>query len=124
MRLNLNLFSIFQITVVTTGWISLAFTFRGNPIGSDIIVGWVGESSEAALIVSATFNFSTQMTEKLANKYVSQKKLLKHVIKIFFFYTVLMRRKVDMKNRLQINFLIQISVYLGRQINVDLVDFF
>ena len=73
MRLNLNLFSIFQITVVTTGWISLAFTFRGNPIGSDIIVGWVGESSEAALIVSATFNFSTQMAEKLANKYLKKK---------------------------------------------------
>ena len=72
MRLNLNLFSIFQITVVTTGWISLAFTFRGNPIGSDIIVGWVGESSEAALIVSATFNFSTQMAEKLANKYLKK----------------------------------------------------
>ena len=84
MRLNLNLFSIFQITVVTTGWISLAFTFRGNPIGSDIIVGWVGESSEAALIVSATYNFSTQMAEKLANKYLKKKKeLLKHVTKNF-----------------------------------------
>ena len=72
MRLNLNLFSIFQITVVTTGWISLAFTFRGNPIGSDIIVGWVSESSEAALIVSATYNFSTQMAKKQANKYLKK----------------------------------------------------
>ena len=110
---------------MTTGWISLAFTFRGNPIGSDIIVGWVGESSEAALIVSATFNFSTQMAEKLANKYLKKKKRITDACeKIFFFvYTVLMRRKVDMKNRLQINFLIQ-TVYLGRQINVNLVNFF
>ena len=109
---------------MTTGWISLAFTFRGNPIGSDIIVGWVGESSEAALIVSATFNFSTLMTEKLANRYL-KKKITEACEKIFFFvYTALMRRKVDVKNRLQINLLIQISVYLGRQINVNLVNLF
>ena len=58
---------------MTTGWISLAFTFRGNPIGSDIIVGWVGESSEAALIVSAPFNFPTLIAEKLAIN-ISKKK--------------------------------------------------
>ena len=69
---------------MTTGWISLAFTFRGNPIGSDIIVGWVGESSEAALIVSATFNFSTQMAEKLANKYLKKKIYLVIVCEKFF----------------------------------------
>lgn len=40
----------FQLEVVSTGWVSIALTFRGNLPGSDIIVGWVGEDGMATLV--------------------------------------------------------------------------
>ena len=42
----------FQIQVVTTGWVSLALTFRGSMVGSDIILGWISDTGAATLIVS------------------------------------------------------------------------
>jgi hypothetical protein len=44
--------AIFQIQVVTTGWVSLALTFRGSMVGSDIILGWISDTGAATLIVS------------------------------------------------------------------------
>lgn len=42
---------LLQIQAVTTGWVSLALTFRGNAVGADVIVGWVS-NGVATLIVS------------------------------------------------------------------------
>ena len=44
-------FSLFQFEVVTTGWVSLALTFRGDLRGADIIVGWV-DDGKATIVVS------------------------------------------------------------------------
>ena len=41
-----------QVQVVTTGWVSLALTFRGSLISSDIILGWIAPTGAATLIVS------------------------------------------------------------------------
>ena len=41
----------FQFEVVTTGWVSLALTFRGDLRGADIIVGWV-DDGKATIVVS------------------------------------------------------------------------
>ena len=43
--------SLFQFEVVTTGWVSLALTFRGDLRGADIIVGWV-DDGKATIVVS------------------------------------------------------------------------
>ena len=43
---------LFQIQAVGTGWISLALTFRGNLMGSDVVIGWVSQSGAATIIVS------------------------------------------------------------------------
>ena len=47
-------FSLFllQIQAVGTGWVSLALTFRGSMMGSDVLVGWVSEKGAATIIVS------------------------------------------------------------------------
>ena len=44
--------SPFQFEVLTTGWVSLALTFRGDLRGADIIVGWV-DDGKATIVVSA-----------------------------------------------------------------------
>lgn len=47
------LFSFFfQLEVVSTGWIGIALTFRGDFAGADIIAGWVAEDGAATIIVS------------------------------------------------------------------------
>ena len=43
--------SPFQFEVLTTGWVSLALTFRGDLRGADIIVGWV-DDGKATIVVS------------------------------------------------------------------------
>ena len=47
-------FSLFllQIQAVGTGWVSLALTFRGSMMGSDVLVGWVSEKGAATIMVS------------------------------------------------------------------------
>ena len=50
MNNNENFFC-FQVEVETEGWIAIALTFRGNIVGSDIIIGWVSDSGTATLIV-------------------------------------------------------------------------
>eukprot|EP00095_Tigriopus_kingsejongensis_P000886 snap_masked-scaffold409_size180341-processed-gene-0.2 protein:Tk00886 transcript:snap_masked-scaffold409_size180341-processed-gene-0.2-mRNA-1 annotation:"hypothetical protein DAPPUDRAFT_62540" len=39
-----------ELEVVSTGWVSIALTFRGNLAGADIIVGWVSEDGVATLV--------------------------------------------------------------------------
>ena len=46
-----SLFIPFQFEVVTTGWVSLALTFKGDLRGADIIVGWV-DDGKATIVVS------------------------------------------------------------------------
>ena len=43
---------LLQIQAVGTGWVSLALTFRGSMMGSDVLVGWVSEKGAATIIVS------------------------------------------------------------------------
>ena len=43
---------LFQLEVVSTGWIGIALTFRGDFAGADIIVGWVAEDGAATIVVS------------------------------------------------------------------------
>ena len=47
----------FQLTVQGTGWVSLALTYRGSMIGSDIIIGWVDANRKATIIVGYNSNF-------------------------------------------------------------------
>ena len=55
-------FIIFQVEVKGTGWISLALTFRGNLMGSDIIIGWVASDQSATIIVCKMINLNFQVT--------------------------------------------------------------
>mgnify|MGYP001271306459 CR=1 FL=1 len=59
---NNLLFIIFQVEVKGTGWISLALTFRGNLMGSDIIIGWVASDQSATIIVCKMRNLNFQVT--------------------------------------------------------------
>ena len=49
----------FQLEVKGTGWVSLALTYRGNIMGSDIIIGWVAADQSATIIVR--FNFVSNL---------------------------------------------------------------
>ena len=42
----------FQIEVDSPGWVAIALTFRGNVVGSDILVGWVAQDGTAMIVVS------------------------------------------------------------------------
>ena len=54
-------FIIFQVEVKGTGWISLALTFRGNLMGSDIIIGWVASDQSATIIVCKMIHLNFQI---------------------------------------------------------------
>ncbi len=51
-KLYKSFYLFLQVQVVTTGWVSLALTFRGSLISSDIILGWIAPTGAATLIVS------------------------------------------------------------------------
>lgn len=48
--LNEEAFIDLQVEVATPGWVAIAFTFRGNMVGSDIIVGWVSSTGIATIV--------------------------------------------------------------------------
>lgn len=49
---NFFFFSLpLQVEVESPGWIAIALTFRGNIVGSDIIIGWVSDKGKATLVV-------------------------------------------------------------------------
>jgi len=56
--------AIFQIQVVTTGWVSFALTFRGSMVGSDIILGWISDSGAATLIDAHGNQFGQTVKDK------------------------------------------------------------
>ena len=41
-----------QLEVASKGWVGLGLSFRGNLVGSDVVLGWVSDSGEATLVVS------------------------------------------------------------------------
>jgi len=56
--------AIFQVQVVTTGWVSLALTFRGSMVGSDIILGWISDTGAATLIDAHGNQFGQTVKDK------------------------------------------------------------
>jgi hypothetical protein len=53
---------------VTTGWVSLALTFRGDMKGADIIVGWVSDGT--ATIVDAHGDERGRMVKDKSQDYL------------------------------------------------------
>ncbi len=39
--------------MASPGWVGMALSFRGNIVGSDVVIGWVSDAGEATLVVSA-----------------------------------------------------------------------
>ncbi len=38
--------------MASPGWVGMALSFRGNIVGSDVVIGWVSDAGEATLVVS------------------------------------------------------------------------